>query len=139
VRTSLGQSRAVTVVSVGRTGDAVKRRQLSPGSGLDATLALSLARREGVGAVVGGGLTPHGAGYRVTLCLVAVKSGDELASFQATAKRPTDLIPTLDKLTRSVRSRIGESLVAVRADPPLDRVTIVRSPRTGSTPRLCAR
>ena len=35
----------------------------------------------------------------------------------------SDLLPTLDKLVRSLRGKMGESLKQVHADPPLEQVT----------------
>jgi Flp pilus assembly protein TadD len=40
-----------------------------------------------------------------------------------TAARDAELIPALDRLSRSLRERIGESLVSIRADEPLERVS----------------
>src|SRR5690606_4812425 len=91
-------------------------------------LAREVARREGLKAFVAGELTPLGAGYVVTLRLLSAASGDALASFRQTASAPEDLIPAVEALTRELRGKIGESLTAVRADPPLDRVTTASLP-----------
>ena len=50
-------------------------------------------------------------------------TGDELAAYHATIDGPKELIPVLDKLTRDLRGKIGESLKDVRAAPPLEQVT----------------
>src|SRR5690606_18643485 len=71
-----------------------------------------------------------GAGYVVTLRLLAASTGDVLASFQESADAPSALIPTVQRLTRALRGRVGESLTVVRADPPLAQVT------TSSLPAL---
>jgi tetratricopeptide (TPR) repeat protein len=123
VRTNLGQSRAISIVPVSQVVAALRRMRRPAASRLDAALAREVAEREGVRAVVGGDVTPLDGGYIVTLRLVASENGDVLASFQKTAAGPTELIPTLDRLSRDLRGKIGESLRAVRADPPLDQVT----------------
>src|SRR6185437_14358521 len=55
--------------------------------------------------------------------LIAAQSGDELASYSESAKDAGDLIPSVDRLTKELRGKIGESLKTVRAAPPLDQVT----------------
>ncbi|MEO5814361.1 MAG: tetratricopeptide repeat protein [Gemmatimonadaceae bacterium] len=55
--------------------------------------------------------------------LVSADSGTVLASFQQTASGPSELLATIDKLTRSLRGKAGESLKKIHADPPLDQVT----------------
>jgi tetratricopeptide (TPR) repeat protein len=50
-------------------------------------------------------------------------TGDELAAYHTTIDGPKELIPALDKLTRDLRGKIGESLKDVRAAPPLEQVT----------------
>jgi tRNA A-37 threonylcarbamoyl transferase component Bud32/tetratricopeptide (TPR) repeat protein len=123
VRANLGQSDAISIVPMSQVVDALVRMQRPAASRLDAALAREVAQREGVSAIVGGELTPLGGGYLVTLRLISSETGDELASFRATADTPTDLIPTLDELARDLRGKIGESLKTVREDPRLDQVT----------------
>src|SRR5204863_6041 len=82
-------------------------------------LARDLAQREGIKAVVGGTITPVGGSYIVTARLVNAQSGDELAVFRETAKDAEDIIPTVDRLTRQLRGRIGESLKSVKDAPAL--------------------
>jgi tetratricopeptide (TPR) repeat protein len=55
--------------------------------------------------------------------LVTVDSARELALYQETANGPQDILQAIDKLTRKLREKIGESLRDVRASPPLEQVT----------------
>jgi hypothetical protein len=55
--------------------------------------------------------------------LIAAETGDELASQRESAKDVGDLIPAVDRLTKALRGRIGESLKAVRDAPRLDQVS----------------
>lgn len=123
VRTELGQSRVLSIMSPASVSATLGRMRRAPTTPLDVALARDVAQREGAKAVVDGDVTPLGAGFVVSLRLVSADSGNELASFHATANGPADLLPTLDKLTRDLRGRIGESLKSVHADPPLEQVT----------------
>jgi tRNA A-37 threonylcarbamoyl transferase component Bud32/tetratricopeptide (TPR) repeat protein len=123
VRTDLAQSTAVTIVSPAIVASALQRMQRPASSRLDRELAREVALREGIKAIVDGEITPLGAGFIVSLRLVSADSGNELATFHETADREEELIGTIDKLTRSLRGRIGESLKTVHATQPLEQVT----------------
>jgi tetratricopeptide (TPR) repeat protein/tRNA A-37 threonylcarbamoyl transferase component Bud32 len=123
VRMQLGQSNVITVVPPTAITAALRRMPRPSASRVDHALGREVAQRQGAKAVVDGEVTPLGAGFVVTLRLVTADSGLELASFNETADSPRDLLPTLDKLTRELRGKIGESLRRVHADPPLAQVT----------------
>ena len=123
VRTNLSQSRAVHVVSTSTLVGALQRMQRKPTDRVDMTLARELAVREGIKAVVGGTVTPVGNSYIITTRLVSAESGDELAVHRETAKDAADIIPTVDRLTRRLRGRLGESLKSVKDAPALAQVT----------------
>jgi eukaryotic-like serine/threonine-protein kinase len=123
VRTSLGQSSVLSVLSPGVIAGALQRMQRPVNSRLDVGLAREVAVREGAKAVVSGDVTPLGGGYIVTMRLVSADSGAELASFHETADSPKELLPTLDRLSRQLREKAGESLKSVHGNPPLDQVT----------------
>jgi eukaryotic-like serine/threonine-protein kinase len=55
--------------------------------------------------------------------LVGVDSSNDLAVFQETADSPSELLKTIDGLTRKLRGKIGESLRDVRGSTPLEQVT----------------
>jgi DNA-binding SARP family transcriptional activator len=124
MRTSLGQSRVVTIVPISRIVSALRLMRRDPDSRLDVPLACEVAQREGVKAVVASTLTSlNGGGYLLSTKLVMASSGDELAAFQTTVDGTKDLLPAIDRLARKLRERIGESMELVRADPPLAQVT----------------
>jgi hypothetical protein len=102
--------------------------QRAPNTRLDVSLAREVAQREGAKAVVDGDITPLGAGFVVSLRLIGADSAQELASFRETADSPRDLLPAIDKLTRALRGKIGESLRSVRSSPRLDQVTTTSLP-----------
>ena len=123
VRTDLAQSAVVSVVSQSDVAGALVRMQRPETSRIDVAVARDIAAREGIKGIVDGDVAPLGGGFVVTLRLVDAVHGDELASYHETIDGPRELIPTIDELTRKLRGRIGESLRAVHASPPLDEVT----------------
>jgi len=128
VRADLAQSRAVHVMQASAIQAALQRMQRPATSRIDASLAREIAQREGLKVVVGGSVTPLGTGFVLTARILASESGNELASFQETANNPSQLIPTVDKLSRDLRSKIGESLRSVQASPMLEAVTTASLP-----------
>ncbi len=123
VRTGLGESEVLSILAPTDIASALQRMQRPVTSAVDLALGREIAQREGAKAVVTGDVTPLGAGYVVTMRLVSADSGAELASFHETADSPTELLPTLDKLMRSLRGKAGESLKKVHASAPLENVT----------------
>ena len=123
VRTGLSESPLFTILSPASVSSALQRMQLAPTSRLDSALARNVAVREGAKAYVTGEVTPFGSGFAIAMRLVTADSGTVLASFQQTADGPSELLATIDKLTRSLRGRAGESLKKIHGDPPLDQVT----------------
>ncbi|HEY8793678.1 MAG TPA: protein kinase, partial [Gemmatimonadaceae bacterium] len=123
VRTDLAQSAVVSVVSPSDVAGALVRMQRPETTHVDVAAAREIAAREGIKGIVDGDVAPLGGGFVVTLRLVDAVHGDELASYHETIDGPKELIPTIDQLTRKLRGRIGESLRAVHASPPLDEVT----------------
>ena len=123
VRMELGQSRVIAVIPPTAIAASLGLMQRPPTSRVDLALGREVAQREGAKAVVDGDVTPLGSGFVVTLRLVSADSGLLLASFNETADSPRDLLPALNKLTRALRGKIGESLRRVHADPPLAQVT----------------
>ena len=127
VRTGLAQSRAVAVVPSTEVAAALRRMTLPPSSRVDLALAKQIAEREGIKAIVDGQVTPVGASYILTVRLVG-GDGAELASFQESAKDGTELIPAVDRATRKLRGKMGESLKTVRETMSLEQATTASLP-----------
>src|SRR5687768_12554917 len=123
IRTDLGQSSVVKVVPPSAIAAALERMRRDRNSPVDLVVAREIAAREGIKGIVDGSVTPLAGGYVVTVRLVDAATGDGLASFRETIDGPSELLPTLDKLSGNLRGKIGESLKRVRATPPLERVT----------------
>jgi len=123
VRTNLSQSKAVRVVQTSAIVAALEQMKRPDTAHVDLAAAREIAQRTGAKAVVAGSIVPAGTAYIVTARLIAAETGDELASFRESAKDASDLIPSVDRLTKSLRGKIGESLKDVRDAPRLDQVT----------------
>ena len=74
-----------------------------------------LAQREGVPAIVAGEIDAVGRSYLVSAKIVSASTGEVLAAVRESAASDAELIPALDRLSRALRERIGESLVSIRA------------------------
>ncbi|HEU6451338.1 MAG TPA: protein kinase [Gemmatimonadaceae bacterium] len=123
VRTNLSQSSAVRVMQTSAVVAALEQMQRPDTARVDFATAREIAQRTGAKAVVAGSVVPAGNGYIVTARLVAAESGDELASYRESASDAGGLIPSVDRLTKALREKIGESLKSVREAPRLDQVT----------------
>jgi tetratricopeptide (TPR) repeat protein len=123
LRTDLGQSSVVSVVSPSAVSQALQRMQRLPGTRVDSAIAREIAEREGITAIVDGTITPLSAGtYIIVARLLAAEDGSELASFRETADA-REIIAATETIAREMREEIGESLKDVRATPALGAVT----------------
>ena len=123
LRIDLAQSPIISVLEPGQVGDVLERMQRDRLAPLTADLARELAAREGVKAYVAGDIRSVGDGFVISARLIAVGTGDALVAARETADGPSQLIAAVDRLSATLRERIGESLRNVRSDPPLERVS----------------
>ncbi len=120
----LGESRIVAVIPRSQVAAVLTHMRRPAGTRLDLDLALEVAQREGARAVAAGELASLGAGYLVTVRLLAATTGDQLIALQESVASPErDLLPTLDRIARALRRRIGESLRDVKAPAQQRRLT----------------
>jgi eukaryotic-like serine/threonine-protein kinase len=130
LRTDLASSPILTLVPDPRVRGALERMGRDPATPLDGELAMEVAVREGLKAVLDGAISPAGSGFILTATLRAAEDGRILAPFRRTARSEDDLIDAIDDLSRDIRERAGESLRMIRAAPRLSQVT------TSSLPAL---
>jgi tetratricopeptide (TPR) repeat protein len=90
---------------------------------LDLQLAREVALREGYPAVIWGEVNPAGSGYIISVRLIAAGSGELLVGDRVTAADLDGVISAINRLSRRLRERIGESLTTIRSNPPLPQVT----------------
>ncbi|HEY4101822.1 MAG TPA: serine/threonine-protein kinase [Gemmatimonadales bacterium] len=123
-RATLASSSAITLTSPVAIAAALQRMQQPPNAPVTFEVARVLAIRNRINVLVTGELTGLGAsGFIVTLRMVTADSAKELASFRETARDPQGLIVAIDKLSRSLRGKVGESLRSVRATESLNDAT----------------
>jgi tetratricopeptide (TPR) repeat protein len=123
VRAALNQSKAVRPMQSADVADVLQQMTRPRDSRLDAATAREVATRAGATAVLSGQLARAGDGYVVSLSLSSAADGATLATVQGGAHGATDLVPAVDKLTRQLRSRMGESLRQVQRTIPLEQAT----------------
>ena len=118
-RVDLGQSPIVRVLSSRQVAGALERMERAPDTPLDAALAREVAEREGAKAIVTGTVANVTGAFTVTAQLVSTDKGEVLAAIRETATDSSQLISAVDRVSKALRRRIGESLRSLRASPPL--------------------
>ena len=122
-RVDIAQSPLVNVMSSALVGDALARMHRDPKSAVDPETARDVAMREGAKAILAGEISPIGKGYVLSAKILAAVDGAELVAVRETAADEHEILPALDRLSRHIRERIGESLRTIRANEPLEEVT----------------
>ncbi len=122
-RVDLSQSRTVNLLDATQVAAGLARMQRPAGTPVSGTVARELAQRLGVKAIVTGQIDPVGKSYVVTASVISATDGTVLTAVRENAENDAALLGALDKLSRSLRERIGESLTAVRDAQPLEQVT----------------
>ena len=123
IRTALAQAQSVMVLQQDQLADALRRMQRPETSMVDLTLAREIAQREGVKVIVDGKLLAVGGQFVLSLRMIAPRTGEVLGTFRETARGEGEILPTIDRATKGVRTALGESLGHVQASPPLEQVT----------------
>jgi eukaryotic-like serine/threonine-protein kinase len=127
-RVDLSQSPTVRLLDASSIGDALGRMERPAGAPLGGTLARELAEREGIKAVVTGQVDPVGKGYVLSASLISSSDGHVLTAVRETATGDGELLGAIDRLSKKLRERVGESLVSIRENPPLQQVTTASLP-----------
>jgi tetratricopeptide (TPR) repeat protein len=122
-RIDLAQSPLVRLMEGSAVAQALRRMERDPDSPLDAALARDIAEREGAKAVVTGEIAPLGRGYVLSARLVSTADGATLVALREAADDDGALIAAVDRLSKQMRERIGESLKRLRSAEPLEQVT----------------
>ncbi|HXY32390.1 MAG TPA: protein kinase [Gemmatimonadaceae bacterium] len=123
IRTDLEQTRVVSVVTPDAEHAALERMRKAPGTRVDVAVARDIAQREGIKAIVVGDVASVGHGFIISARLIAAQAGDVLAAYRESAENADALIPAVDRVSRHLRAKIGESLRTVNSAPPLEHVS----------------
>ena len=127
-RVDLGQSEAVELLQGRAVDDALARMKREKPPHLTEELAREIATREGVPAIVSGEINLLGGGWVISARMVDVESGNVLVPLRETAGDSAEIIPAVDRLSRKMRVKIGESLRSIRQTPALEQVTTASLP-----------
>jgi len=90
---------------------------------VDLALGRELAQREGAVATVGGEVSEVGGQVLFLARIVDPTSGEDLGSLRETARDSSDVLAGIDRLSRGVRQKLGESARTLKASPALARAT----------------
>jgi len=123
IRVDLSQSPAIRLMEAADIASALQRMGTDLSVGFGQEIAVEVAEREGVGAVVSGEIAPVGAAYLISARILTPGDGSELVAVRETADGDAELLNAVDQLSAALRERIGESLRSIRASAPLSRVT----------------
>lgn len=121
--TDLAQSDYVRVLEHEALGDVLQRMQLPDTARLDAGVALEIARREGVPAVIAGGVAPIGSGYQLSVRIIEASTGDVAVRLLENAANDDEVLGAVEDLAHLTRRHLGESLFSVQRSQPLPRMT----------------
>lgn len=119
----LAQSAAIRMYAGEELGDALGRMGLGRSDAVTPAIARELAVREGIPAWIEGEVGSVGSSFVLTARVVASADGRPAATFREAAPTEDKLLGALERLSREIRERVGESLRAINATPPLLQVT----------------
>jgi len=123
LRIDLAQSPVIKLVSRDRIRGVLRRMERDPAERTDLEVAREVAVREGMAAVIAGEVIRAGESYLLTAELVEAASGEVLATVRATAESSGAVLTAIDRLSKQLRERIGESLKSLRNASMLPAVT----------------
>ena len=122
LRIDLSQSNVVQLMSPTDVRDGLVRMNRDANTRLTPEIAIELAARNAAKVVVAGDITPVASGFAISVRVLDTQ-GATLYATRATANAPTEVLSALDKVSRAVRGRIGESLREIRGTQPLEQVS----------------
>ncbi len=123
LRADIAESPSITLLSADRIAAALELMRVEPNAPIDLDVARQIAAREGVKAVVTGEVNAAGSGFVFTAQVVSTDDGEVLVSRRESAGSEDEVIDAIDRLSKGIRERLGESLRSVQSSPPLAQVT----------------
>jgi tetratricopeptide (TPR) repeat protein len=122
-RVDFSQSKLVSPVEADYVRRVLRRMQVADSLPVNLALAREIAERQGWKAVVAGELQQVGPSLLISAQLVNAQSGEVLATARHTARDSTAILDAVDRVSKQLRERIGESLRSIRGNAPLAEVT----------------
>ena len=122
-RVDLSQSPVIRLLDASAVSQGLSRMGRPANAPLDDATARDLATREGAKAVITGEIGPVGKGFVLSTRIVATSDGHELVALRETATDENGVIPAIDRLSKRLRERVGESLRSLNNTEALEQVT----------------
>jgi TolB-like protein len=116
-RVDLSQSPLIRVLRPRDVAAALRRMELPVQTIVNDSLAREIALREHAKAVVAGSVAKVASAYTVSVQLLSTQSGEVLATFRESATDSSRLIDAVDRASKGLRHKIGESLGDLRDMP----------------------
>jgi eukaryotic-like serine/threonine-protein kinase len=123
LRVDLSQSTAIRLLQAPDITAALQRMGKPANARLTPAIASEVAQRADARAVVTGEVHSLGGGYVLTASVIDATNAQALAQVRETAASANELIPAVNRLSKALRGKIGESLRSIRASEPLERVS----------------
>ncbi len=123
LRIDLGQSNVMRLVETGDLQGALQRMGRPADTEVNQAVASEVARREGIKAIITGEITQLGSGYSLAARVLDAASGETLVPIRETANDASQLIAAVDRLSKALREKVGESLGRIRGSERLEQVT----------------
>ena len=121
--TSLDQSSVTNVYSRGRMRETLVRMEKADVEHIDETLALEIAEREGIKAVIVPTIAEVGGNYRLSARIRAVASGKDIKTEISGAKSKQKVLDAVDELAANLRRDLGDSIQKISESKPLAAAT----------------
>jgi tetratricopeptide (TPR) repeat protein len=128
IRVDLQQSEVIRLAQPALIQAALKRMERADAAGLSADVARELAVREGLKAIITGDVSKVGAGYLLRAEVRSTSPDSVVALFSETAADSLQLLDAVDRLSKNLRRKAGESMKTVRGAVPLPRATTSSMP-----------
>jgi len=121
---STSQSRYINVYPRSRMLETLSRMEIPDQLFVNEKTGLEIAQREAINIIIVPSISKVGNKYAITAKIVETASGDPLKSEIVYAENQDDILPKLDKLSKTLRRDFGESLYRISTqDNPLVKVT----------------
>jgi tetratricopeptide (TPR) repeat protein len=118
------QSRYVNVFPRQRMLETLSRMELSPDTFIDEKTGKEIAARENIDIYIVPGISQVGDRYIIDAKIHETGTGNLLRSEVRYADNKNDILPNIDRLSRTIRRDLGESRYMISTqDKPLTRVT----------------
>lgn len=120
----LDESRFVATVPPARVTAVLRGMRAPARQPLNLSTAQKVAERvTGVTGILDGMVTVRDSQYIIALRVVTADSGTTAVALHSAARRPSDLLESIDKLSLQLRSAVGERLQHVTPTPRIPRIT----------------